>query len=131
MSASDDCGRPLVRVVAAMIERDGRYLLTQRRSTAVLPLLWEFPGGRVERGETDAAALGLSESVLLPLSEGRLDDETLGDPDALSRDAVAREEGETEGDGEELSLADCDDDGGGELLGDKDALADPDDESEL
>ncbi len=40
-----------------MIERDGRYLLTQRRSTAVLPLLWEFPGGKVERGETDGAAL--------------------------------------------------------------------------
>ncbi len=57
MSASDDCGRPLVRVVAAMVERDGRYLLTQRRSTAVLPLLWEFPGGRVERGETEERAL--------------------------------------------------------------------------
>ncbi len=57
MIRSDDAGRPLVRVVAAMVERDGRYLLTQRRSTAVLPLLWEFPGGKVERGETDADAL--------------------------------------------------------------------------
>jgi 8-oxo-dGTP diphosphatase len=57
VTASDDAGRPLVHVVAAMIERDGRYLLTQRRSTAVLPLLWEFPGGRVERGESDGAAL--------------------------------------------------------------------------
>ena len=46
-----------VRVVAAVIERDGRYLITQRRPSAVLPLLWEFPGGRVEDGETDAAAL--------------------------------------------------------------------------
>ena len=46
-----------IRVVAAVIERDGRYLITQRRPTAVLPLLWEFPGGRVEDGETDAAAL--------------------------------------------------------------------------
>jgi 8-oxo-dGTP diphosphatase len=46
-----------IRVVAAVIERDGRYLITQRRPTAVLPLLWEFPGGRVEGGETDAAAL--------------------------------------------------------------------------
>jgi len=44
-------------VVAAVIERDGRYLITQRRATAVLPLLWEFPGGRVETGETDANAL--------------------------------------------------------------------------
>jgi len=44
-------------VVAAVIGRDGKYLITQRRSTAVLPGLWEFPGGRVEPGETDEAAL--------------------------------------------------------------------------
>ncbi len=46
-----------VRVVAAMISREGRYLITQRRPTAVLPLLWEFPGGKVEPGETDEGAL--------------------------------------------------------------------------
>ncbi len=46
-----------IRVVAGVIERGGRYLITQRRAGAVLPLLWEFPGGRVETGETDAAAL--------------------------------------------------------------------------
>jgi 8-oxo-dGTP diphosphatase len=46
-----------IRVVAAVIEREGRYLITQRRPAAVLPLLWEFPGGRVEDTETDAAAL--------------------------------------------------------------------------
>jgi 8-oxo-dGTP diphosphatase len=46
-----------IRVVAAVVERDGRYLITQRRSSAVLPLLWEFPGGRVEDGELDAHAL--------------------------------------------------------------------------
>lgn len=40
-----------------MIESDNRYLITQRRPTAVLPLMWEFPGGRVERGETDEQAL--------------------------------------------------------------------------
>lgn len=48
---------PTLRVVAAVIERDGRYLITQRRPTAVLPLLWEFPGGKVEPGESDAEAL--------------------------------------------------------------------------
>jgi len=48
---------PTVRVVAAVVEQDGRYLITQRRAAAVLPLLWEFPGGRVEDGETDADAL--------------------------------------------------------------------------
>jgi len=46
-----------IRVVAAVIEREGRYLITQRTPRAVLPLLWEFPGGRVEGAETDAEAL--------------------------------------------------------------------------
>jgi 8-oxo-dGTP diphosphatase len=46
-----------IRVVAGMIEKDGRYLITQRRPTATLPLLWEFPGGRVEENESDEAAL--------------------------------------------------------------------------
>ena len=46
-----------IRVVAALVERDGRYLITQRRESAVLPMLWDFPGGRVEEGESDEAAL--------------------------------------------------------------------------
>jgi 8-oxo-dGTP diphosphatase len=46
-----------IRVVAAVIESGGKYLITQRRPTAVLPLMWEFPGGKVEVGETDADAL--------------------------------------------------------------------------
>ncbi|NUO50717.1 MAG: (deoxy)nucleoside triphosphate pyrophosphohydrolase [Polyangiaceae bacterium] len=50
-------GAQTVRVVAAVIENGGKYLITQRRPTAVLPLLWEFPGGKVETGETDADAL--------------------------------------------------------------------------
>jgi 8-oxo-dGTP diphosphatase len=49
--------KEVIRVVAAVIERDGRYLITQRNASAVLPLLWEFPGGRVERDETDEQAL--------------------------------------------------------------------------
>ncbi len=48
---------PTIRVVAAVIEQNGGYLVTQRRPTAVLPLLWEFPGGKVEQGETPEAAL--------------------------------------------------------------------------
>ncbi len=46
-----------IRVVASVVERDGKYLITQRRPSAVLPLMWEFPGGRVEGNETDADAL--------------------------------------------------------------------------
>lgn len=49
--------RRKIRVVVAMIEDGGKYLITQRPATASLPLLWEFPGGRVEAGETDEEAL--------------------------------------------------------------------------
>ncbi len=49
--------KPHIRVVAAELERDGLFLLTQRRPEATMPLLWEFPGGRVEPGESDADAL--------------------------------------------------------------------------
>ncbi len=48
---------PHIRLVAAVIEREGRYLITQRRPQAVLPGLWEFPGGKVESGESDEQAL--------------------------------------------------------------------------
>jgi len=46
-----------IRVVAAQIERDGKYLITQRKPSSSLPLLWEFPGGRAEEGESDEDAL--------------------------------------------------------------------------
>ena len=47
-----------IRVVGAMLQNErGCYLITQRPPTASLPLLWEFPGGRVEEGEDDATAL--------------------------------------------------------------------------
>ncbi len=53
----DEGERKTIRVVAAVVESEGRYLITQRRESAVLPLLWEFPGGRVEDGEGDRDAL--------------------------------------------------------------------------
>lgn len=46
-----------IRVVSAAIMLDDRYLITQRMKKAVLPDLWEFPGGKVEEGESDAEAL--------------------------------------------------------------------------
>jgi 8-oxo-dGTP diphosphatase len=47
-----------IRVVGAMLQNaEGRYLITQRPPKATLPLLWEFPGGRVEEGESDEQAL--------------------------------------------------------------------------
>jgi 8-oxo-dGTP diphosphatase len=50
--------RRQIRVVGAMLEREpGRYLITQRSKAASLPLLWEFPGGKVLEAETLTAAL--------------------------------------------------------------------------
>jgi 8-oxo-dGTP diphosphatase len=49
--------RRRIPVVTAVIERDGKYLITQRRPNAVFPMLWEFPGGRREDGESNEDAL--------------------------------------------------------------------------
>ena len=49
--------QPRIRVVTAEIEQKGAFLITQRRAEAALPLLWEFPGGRVHEGESDTDAL--------------------------------------------------------------------------
>jgi len=50
-------GKTQIRVVSAEIRSDGRYLITQRPQHAVLPMLWEFPGGKVRPGESDQACL--------------------------------------------------------------------------
>ena len=41
----------------ALIDRDGRVLLAQRPAGKAMAGLWEFPGGKVETGETPEAAL--------------------------------------------------------------------------
>lgn len=44
-------------VVAALIQRDGKLLICQRRADDRHGLKWEFPGGKVEPGETPRQAL--------------------------------------------------------------------------
>ena len=46
-----------IEVVAAVVMEGDRVLLCQRPDGDHLPLLWEFPGGKVEAGETPGAAL--------------------------------------------------------------------------
>src|SRR5438552_1899117 len=46
-----------LRVVAAVAWRDGRLLMTQRPPGGPLGLQWEFPGGKIEAGETPEQAL--------------------------------------------------------------------------
>ncbi len=46
------------RLVVAGLMREGRaVLLSQRRATQAMPLKWEFPGGKVEPGESPEEAL--------------------------------------------------------------------------
>ena len=47
----------LVNVVAAVIQREGRYLITQRSEGTHLAGLWEFPGGKVDQTEAPETAL--------------------------------------------------------------------------
>jgi 8-oxo-dGTP diphosphatase len=48
---------PVVVVLAAVIERDARILVTRRTAGTHLAGLWEFPGGKCEPGESHAACL--------------------------------------------------------------------------
>ena len=44
-------------VAAALVDRDGRVLVQQRPESTAMAGLWEFPGGKIEPGETPEAAL--------------------------------------------------------------------------
>jgi 8-oxo-dGTP diphosphatase len=45
------------RVVAALIEKNGKLLVCQRTRHQTMPLKWEFPGGKIEEGEQPRDAL--------------------------------------------------------------------------
>jgi 8-oxo-dGTP diphosphatase len=45
------------QVVAALIWQDGKVLICQRTRHQVMPLKWEFPGGKIEEGEQPRDAL--------------------------------------------------------------------------
>lgn len=47
----------VVRVPCAVIEHNGKVLAGQRSAALSFPLQWEFPGGKLEKGETDEQAL--------------------------------------------------------------------------
>ena len=47
----------MLTVVAALIQSEGKLLVCQRRRGSKFELLWEFPGGKVEPGETLEYAL--------------------------------------------------------------------------
>jgi 8-oxo-dGTP diphosphatase len=47
----------MLTVVAALIEADGTILVCQRRRGDTFELMWEFPGGKLQAGETPEQAL--------------------------------------------------------------------------
>lgn len=63
-----------VIVVAAIIEQQGRFLLTERQAGAHLEHHWEFPGGKLEAGETHHQALvrELTEELGVNVTVGEL-----------------------------------------------------------
>ncbi len=66
---------PLVLVAAvALIDPDGRVLVAQRPAGKSMPGLWEFPGGKIEPGETpeDALIRELKEELAINVSESCL-----------------------------------------------------------
>jgi mutator protein MutT len=64
---------PRVVVAAAVIERDGTFLLTRRMRGAHLEGCWEFPGGKCDEGEAHAACLRreIAEELDAPVRVGR------------------------------------------------------------
>jgi 8-oxo-dGTP diphosphatase len=65
--------KTVIKVAAAVIERDGRILVGQRKRNDSHALKWEFPGGKVERGETPPVALAreLREELAIEAIIGR------------------------------------------------------------
>jgi 8-oxo-dGTP diphosphatase len=63
-----------IRVVSAVVERQGRYLITQRSDSGIVPGQWEFPTGLVAPGESDEAALQreIRERIGVEILVGRL-----------------------------------------------------------
>lgn len=47
----------MIRVAAAVVRRGALVLLTQRPEGGKSPLRWEFPGGKIEAGESPSQAL--------------------------------------------------------------------------
>lgn len=56
MSASLTHPTPATPIAIAVVEQDGRFLIGQRPPGVALAGLWEFPGGKIEPGESAEAA---------------------------------------------------------------------------
>ena len=61
-----------VKVTAAILEKDGRIIIAQRKSKDHLAGKWKFPGGKIEPGETPEECLAreLKEEFCIEVSIG-------------------------------------------------------------
>jgi mutator protein MutT len=64
--------KDLIKVTAAILEKDGRIIIAQRKSKDHLGGKWEFPGGKIEAGETPEECLAreLNEEFDIDVSVG-------------------------------------------------------------
>ena len=67
------CSIKHIHVACAIIERDGLVLAAQRSAVMNLPLKWEFPGGKLETGESAEVCLQreLMEEMGVVIAVGR------------------------------------------------------------
>lgn len=72
---------PVIRVVGAIVERNGAVFAARRNADRSAGGLWEFPGGKVEPGESPEAALRreLQEELNVEATVGQLVDRSLSD----------------------------------------------------
>jgi mutator protein MutT len=56
MSGAESTATPFVEIAVAVVERDGKLLIGQRPAGTALAGYWEFPGGKMEPGESPAQA---------------------------------------------------------------------------
>jgi len=72
---------PIIRVVGAIVERDGAVFAARRNADRSAGGLWEFPGGKIEPGESPEVALRreLQEELNVDVTVGPFVDRSLSD----------------------------------------------------
>lgn len=67
------------RVTAAILITDGQVLIAKRKATDKLDGKWEFPGGKIETGETPEECLKreIKEELLIDISVGKFFGESI------------------------------------------------------
>jgi len=98
---------PVITVTAAIVVKDNRILAARRRAGMRLEGLWEFPGGKLEAGETPQQCLAreLAEEFGIETSIGRCVGESVHDDGVLTVRLLAYQVTHVSGD---FSLTDHD-----------------------